>query len=261
VSRAARICGACAAVALVAALTGSARAQTGDPPAPERAISLHAAAGLGVGTLAFTLPTAQGVQRLPDTPFPAVELALRVHAVPRARVSLETLLAYQSSLGLELLLEPQFSLPERVDVRAHRLELSFAPVLRLFAKDGDVALAFPIGFAFHAFVPESHQYPTLAVHAFGGPQLRTELWLKLGELVRLRIGPELQWIVLVDGAMRGEGACCQGLAVGGQGVLEASVGPVFRVAFAYRESRTFVPVVSRFEGVERFLTARIAGEL
>jgi hypothetical protein len=98
-------------------------------------------------------------------------------------------------------------------------------------------------------------------YALGGPQLRAELWLKLGELVRLRIGPEAQWIVLIDGAMRGEGACCQGLAVGGQGLLEASVGPIFRVAFAYRESHAFVPLASRFEDVERMLTARIAGEL
>jgi hypothetical protein len=145
-------------------------------------------------------------------------------------------------------------------VRAQRVELSAAPVLRLSDADSGLALAFPIGFALRAFMPEVHEYP-LKDYAVGGPQLRAELWLKLGALVRLRIGPEAQWIVLIDGPMRGQGACCQGVAVGGQGVLEASVGPIFRVAFAYRESHAFVPLASRFEDVERLLTARIAGEL
>jgi hypothetical protein len=98
-------------------------------------------------------------------------------------------------------------------------------------------------------------------YALGGPLLRAELILPLGDPVRLRFGPEAQWIVLVDGSMREEGACCGGIAIGGQGALEASVGPVFRVAFAYRESHAFVPFTWRFKDVERFLTARIAGEL
>jgi len=121
---------------------------------------------------------------------------------------------------------------------------------------GAGTLAFPIGFALRAFTPEVHEYP-VKNYAFGGPQLRAELWLQLGELVRLRLGPEVQWIVLIDGPMRNE----EGIAAGAQGALEATVGPLFRVAFAYRETRSFVPLAPRFKDVERYLTARIAGEL
>jgi hypothetical protein len=229
-------------------------------PEPGRALLLHAAVGLGVGSLSFSRPIAQGVQTLPATAFAALEVALRLHAWPRAQLSLESLIAYQTSVGLELQLDPPFALPEELDVRTQRVELSTAPVLRLGAEDSGLALAFPIGFAFRSFVTEVHEFP-VAGYAVGGPQLRAELLLRLGELVRLRIGPELQWIVIVDGPMRAQGACCQGLAVGAQGVLEASVGPVFRVAFAYHESHAFVPLDYRFNDVARYLTARVAGDL
>ena len=221
---------------------------------------LHAATGVGVGTLSFARPIAQGVQRLPATAFAALELALRAHAWPHDALSLETLLAYQTSIGLELQFDPLFGLPEEIDVRTQSFEVSAAPVLRLGEEDSGIALAFPVGFAFRSFVTEVHEFP-VAGYGVGGPLLRAEFWLRLGELVRLRIGPEAQWIVIVDGPMRREGACCQGVAIGGQGVLEASVGPVFRVAFAYHESRAFVPLDYRFEDVVRYLTARIAGDL
>ena len=46
------------------------------------------------------------------------------------------------------------------------------------------------------------------------------------------------------------------------GALKAAVGPFFRVALAYRETRAFAPAGAwRFKSVERMLTARIAGEL
>jgi hypothetical protein len=229
-------------------------------PTRRRAIALHAAVGLGVGTLSFTRPTSVGVQRLQDTAFAATEVAVRVHAFPADSFSFEVLLAYQTSVGLMLEFEPLFALPERIDVRAQRLELSGAPVLQLGGSDSRFTLAFPLGVVLRAFMPEVHEYP-VEKYALAGPHLRAELWIRLGELVRLRIGPELQWIVLIDGAMRDQGACCQGVAAGGQGALEASIGPVFRVAFAYRETRSFVPAVSRFQDVERMLTARFAGEL
>jgi hypothetical protein len=238
----------------------SAAAEVEGEPSAQRALSLHVAAGLGVGTLAFTVPTAQGTQRLPDAPFAAADVAVRLHISPEAALSLETLLAYQSSLGFKVQFDPLFALPEEIAARAERMELSVAPVFRLGAAESGWALAFPVGFAFRAFLPEVHEYP-VDKYLVGGPQLRAELWLQLGELVRMRIGPELQWIALVDGVMSEHGACCQGVAIGGQGALEASVGPHFRVAFAYREAHGYVPLDWRFKDVERFLTARLAGEL
>jgi hypothetical protein len=230
-------------------------------PSPERALSLYAGAGLGVGTLAFQRPTAQGAQRLAQTEFAAAEFLLRVHAWQGRPLSLEVLLAYQTSLGLVLQTAPLFGLPQNVDVRAQRVELCAAPWVRLGNTPNAPALAFPLGFAFHSLFPGVHQFD-MPKYSVGGPQLRAEVMVALGEFVSLRAGPEAQWLLLIDPSLRREGACCQGFAFGGQGSLQASVGPGVRIALAYRESHAFVPSGSwMFMDVQRFLTARIAGEL
>jgi hypothetical protein len=114
----------------------------------ERAIALYVASGLGFGTVSFERPTEAGIQALEETPFAAAELLVRVLAWPGRRFSLETMLAYQSSLGLRLQLAPLFGLPERVNARVERGELSVAPVLRFGDGSGPLAIAVPIGFAF-----------------------------------------------------------------------------------------------------------------
>jgi hypothetical protein len=237
------------------------------PPTPaahasaERALSLYAGAGLGIGTLSFDRPTAAGEQKLPQTPFAAADLMFRVRAWPKDRFSLEALLAYQTSLGLVLQTSPLFALPQNVGVRAQRIELSVAPVLRLAEAPNAPVLAFPIGLAVHSLFPELHQF-SMPKYTLGGPQLRAELWLQLGDLVRLRAGPEAELLLLVSSSLRSEGACCQGLSLGGRASVEASVGPVIRIALSYAEAHRFVPIGSwSFMETERFLTARIAGEL
>lgn len=225
-----------------------------------RAIALRFSAALGVGSFAFTRPIPQGVQRLRETPYAATEIALRVHVWPRDRFSIETLLVYQTSLGLELELTPLFGLPERIAARTQRIELSVAPAVRLGASASAPVLVFPVGFAYRTFVPEEHQYQ-VPRYNLGGPMLRAELSVKLGEVVTLRGGPEAQWIVVVGPSLRHEGACCSGVGLAGQVALEAEVGEHVRVALAYREASSSVPVESLFEDVERLLTARIAGEL
>jgi hypothetical protein len=227
----------------------------------ERALSLYAGAGLGVGTLAFQRPTAEGAQKLGQTAFAAAEFVLRVHAWPAKRESLEVLLMYQTSLGLVLQAAPLFALPQNVDVRSQRVELSVAPVLRLGQARNAPALVLPLGFAFRSLFPGVHQF-SVPKYGIGGPHLRAEVLVPLGELVSLRIGPEAQWLVVIDRSLKREGACCQGIAVGGQGSLQARVGATIRIVLAYGESHAFVPSGSwRFMDVERFLTARIAGEL
>lgn len=225
-----------------------------------RAIALHAAAGLGFGTVSFERPTTAGVQAMNETPFAAAEVLIRVRAWPRQRFSLEAALAYHSSLGLRLSLAPLFALPESIAARVERGELSLAPVLRLGADDGAFAIAVPIGFAFQSLLSEVHQYQT-PHYVVGGPTARAELLVELGEIVELRAGPELQWIVLVSSSLREEEACCQGFAFGGQCAIEAAVGPHVAVALAYRQLHSLVPAPGMFfEDVERFLTARIAGK-
>jgi hypothetical protein len=235
-------------------------AESGDDE-PAGGVLFHAGAGLGAGSLSFNRPTSSGEQELPQTAFAAVDLLLRLRAWPDEGVAFEVQLAYQTSLGLVLRRDPQFALPEDVHVRAQRVELTAAPAVRLGDSPGDARLAFPIGFAFRAFVPEV-DYLLISEYSLGGPELRVELWLALGDYIDLRVGPELQWIMLVDDALRREGVDAMGLAFGGQATLEGKIGPTFRMVLAYRELRSGVPGIRQdFSDVERFLTARIAGEL
>jgi hypothetical protein len=239
---------------------GEASAAPG-PAAGGRALSLYAGAGAGVGTLMFQRPTPQGVQRLPQTPFGAAELVLRGRAWPTHRLSFEALVAYQTSLGLVLQTSPLFALPQNVDVRWQRVELSVAPVIRLGEAANAPALAFPVGMLFDSLFPGVHQF-SVPKYTFGGPQLRAELLLEISNVIRLRAGPQAQWLLLVANSLKQEGACCQGIGFGGRGTIEARVGEAIRVALAYSESHAFVPAGAwRFTSVDHFLTVRVAGEL
>ena len=130
------------ACALALLLPALARAQ--EPPEPPRALSLRVAAGAGLGMVGFERPTAAGSQQLPASAFAASELALELHAWPTDAFSLAVQLIYQTSLGLELRIPPQFAVPEDVSMRLQRAELSAAPVIAL-GDSRSVALAFPAG--------------------------------------------------------------------------------------------------------------------
>jgi hypothetical protein len=224
-----------------------------------RAVSLYAGAGFGFGTVSFERPTAAGAQALERTPFAATDVVVRVRAWPDESFMLETLLAYQSSLGLRLQSEPLFGLPQTVSARVQRGELSVAPALRLGAADAPLALAFPVGFGFQSLVSEAHQYG-MPQYVVGGPHLRVELHAELGEIFHLRIGPEAQWILVIASSLREEDACCQGVGFGAQCSVEAEIGSHLRLALAYRQLTSTLPARgASFEDVERFFTARIAG--
>lgn len=233
----------------------------GEGGEPTRAVRLRSAAGVGFGTLSYERPTGAGVETLAETPFGAADVLIGVHAWPDAALSLDTLLAYQTSIGMSLELGPLYGLPVRAAARFQRGELSFAPVLKLGEGTRALSLALPIGFVAQFFEPTVHHL-SLERYSLGGPNARLELRAWLGERVSVRLGPEAQWIVHINGGLADEGACCQGFAIGGQGGIEAAVGPHFRASLAYRETRAFAPAGAwRFKSVERFLTARIAGEL
>jgi hypothetical protein len=201
------------------------------------------------------------VQKLPQTPFGAAEIVLRVRGWPRNRLSLEALIAYQTSVGLVLQASPLFALPQNVDVRWQRVELGVASVLRLGEAANAPALAFPLAMVFDSLFAEVHQF-SVPRYTFGGPQLRAELLLELSHVIRLRAGPEAQWLLLVASSLKQQGACCQGIGFGGRGAIEARVGEAIRVALAYSESHAFVPAGAwRFTSVDRLLTVRLAGEL
>ena len=229
-------------------------------PAAARALSLYAVAGLGVGSLSFTKPTAAGVQYLPESVFAAAEALMRVHVWPADAFSLEAQVAYQTSLGLELELRPLFALPERVPARVQRVEVSVGPRLALSSSKRGPAVSVPIGFAWRSFFPEVHYY-TVKTHNLGSLFVRPELIVALGEQITLRGGPELHWLLLTEPSLEREGASGSGYALGFQAAVQASVGSTFSVSLAYHELHSVIPAAARFEDTERFLTARFGGGL
>jgi hypothetical protein len=230
--------------------------------APKPAVRTDLAVGVGVGTRSFVRPTIEGMQELPDAVFPALDLALRVHAWPADAFSLAVLLRYQTSLGLTIEERPPFALRNRVDARAERAELSVAPTFRLGSSAAAPALAFPVGFGLRSFWPDVHEMMTPG-YTLLGPQLRAELVLPLGDVLALRVGPELQVIIAIDESIRAEGVERSGLAYGGEAVLQLRLGRVFAVELTYRESHAVVASFwtgrDDFEDVERFATGRLSG--
>jgi hypothetical protein len=77
----------------------------------------------------------------------------------------------------------------------------------------------------------------VSVHDYllGGPQPRPELeWTSVRHL-RLRLGPEFQWLLLTGGVAPTSDA--GGFALGVEASLEANPDDALRVTIAHRESR------------------------
>lgn len=220
-------------------------------------VRLFMGAGIGVGTLSFSRPAEGGNQVLPTSPFAAANVDARVHLWPNENLSFELLAAYQTSLGWVVEMDPQFALPEKVNVRAQRMELSVAPVVRW---TDSVSLALPVGLGFQLFTPKAHQY-NLDPFAIGSALVRAEAIIKLTDTLTVRGGPELHWLGFFNKALEGEGTCCSGGAIGVQAAVQATLTETFSLALAFREVRSVVPVAARFTSTERMATARIVGEL
>jgi hypothetical protein len=219
--------------------------------------------GLGFGTRAFERPTTLAGQRLPTAFFPAVELGLRVVAWPERRFSLAVLVRYQSSVGLKVEERPPFALPNEISVRAERGELSAAPTYRFGETKTAPSLAFPLGIGVRTLWPAVHESMTPG-YSLIGPMLRAELNLPLGDLLLLRFGPELQWIVAMDRQLHRNGVANQGAAMGGEAMAQVALGPTFALALCYRESHAVASSINGgpiFNDIERFLTLRLSGAL
>ena len=245
---------------LIAALIGIGMPQHGlAEPGDTRPTGLRLSAGFGLGTRAFVIPTTQGVQQLADTVFPATEFLAALRLGRQRRLGLDVSLAYQTSVQWRLEYQPLFALPEKIAARSQRVELGVAPRLRFASTQTALSLAAVIGFGLRSFWPRPKQFP-IQDYLLGGPQLRVEFEFPLVERVRLRAGPELQWLVVTHGVALAPDV--GGLAFGGEILLEASINAGLCFAFAYRESRSWIPTGTFvFEDTERFITARLSGEL
>ena len=228
--------------------------------ASARGAGLRLDVGLGVGTHAATVPTAQGVQRMGDSPFAAAEASLTLRGWPEARVGLCFVASYRTSIAWQIEQQAQFALPERLDARAEQIELGAGPVLRLSRVRTAASLALTIGLGLRAFWPRPREFPVQG-YLLGGPALRAEfVWPVLASL-ELRLVPELQWLALPFEGPRDLNRST-GLAFGAGLQLGVHVSAAMRVGLAYRESFARVPgASSALEDHTRHVTVRITGEL
>jgi hypothetical protein len=257
---------------------GAAQAQEGSPEAPRedgetpaspapalRVLRLTVFAGAGMGTRSMQrrLP-AGGVQRLETSAFPAADIGIHVRIWPEEEFSLDVLARYESSIGWTVEETPPFALGDVQDVRAERAELSVGPSFRLGASPNSAAVTFPVGLMLRTLWPELHDQLTPG-YSLVGAHLRAELSLGFGEALRVRLGPEVQWIFAIDRAILDAGITAMGIAVGGEAVLQIPLGRRLALEFAYRESHAFAPREGGtgriFKDIERFATARLAGSL
>ena len=219
--------------------------------------------GGGIGTRGFLRPTLLGPQRLADALFPAVDVGLAVQLWPADAFSLGLRVAYQSSLGLEVEEPTPFAIPGKLAARAERVEFSIAPTFRLGDASDSLALAFPIGFGMRTFWPEAREFRTPG-YSLAGPQLRVELIVPFSDALRLRLGPEVIWVVALDQTLQDNGVASQAVGVGGEAALSLQLGSVIGLELCYRESHAFASTTrtsASFEDVERFVTLRLLGSL
>jgi hypothetical protein len=230
------------------------------PSGPD--LSVEPFIGMGVGTHSFRRPTKLGGQSMPDEPMPVVDVGMGFQAWPKRAFSWTFLLRYQTSVGFRVQEDPVFGLPNRVSVRADRLELSAAPTFRFGDSPTAAQLAFPIGASVRGFWPEVHNLLTPR-YVMLGPFVRPELQLSLTDSLTLRIGPEFEWILLFSKHLTNNGVKRQGIALGGEAGLRLALGSIFALDLSYRQSTAMADVNygPTFRDVERFLTLRLLGTM
>ena len=219
-------------------------------------VRIRAYAGFGIGTRGFSRPTALGEQSLSSQVLPAAEVGLDVIAWPEDDFALAFQLRYQTLLWFVVTEKPPFALPNEVDARSERVELSITPSWKL----GPVRLDVPLGATIRTFWPNVHALMTPG-YSLIGPHARLMLAARIAGPISVRLGPELQWIMLIDDSLTSTGVNSQGVAIGGEAAVELALSDTWALGLTYRESHALVGSTRSvsFEDIERFLTARITG--
>jgi hypothetical protein len=220
-------------------------------------VSVQPFAGVGWSTRSFQRPSKLGGgQTLDASVIPAVEVGLRVVAWPAGDFSLIFGVHYQTGLGLIITEKPPFALANEVHARSERVEVTIAPSWRV----GSFRLAVPLGGSMRTLWPGVHTLLTPG-YSLVGPLARVELSGRLAGPISVSLGPEVQWITLIDAALRAEGVRTQGLAFGAEATLSVELSLVWSLALNYRESHALVSSYRGpgFEDVERYMTLRAQG--
>jgi hypothetical protein len=252
-------------VAVVLALASPTRAaaqRASDPGVQANPWSLRLSAELGAGGRNIDLPRDGVVYQIRPGLFPAVGLGFELDHAASGAVTVGLLVRYQSSIGHGIVERHTDGSGLAMDVRSHRLELALAPTFDLDASR-TWSLCASVGYAISNFRPEAHHLQTPA-YSLDGPHLRAALQVAPWQrVVRLRVGPEVQWIVHVGQDLEDRGMAARGLGLGGEAAIELALGRRWILGASYRELRVWLDSVQaqRFEDVARFITARVSGKL
>lgn len=224
----------------VDALTEDRPERDGPPIEPGAAVHLSVAAGGGIGTRSFVLPTPPGVIRLSTTPFPAVGLQLAMSVEPSARGPLAVggTLTYLTSVGLQTTDRQIDGSTRETPSRSQHLEVAAALRYR-FGDAPGIALTARVGWTFRVFSSEAPV--TLPDYTLSGPSAYVGLEVPLadGALV-IGVGPLLHAIVLVDDALTDLGVGGTAVAIGAEGRVELWVSDTVGLAANYRESHALM---------------------
>lgn len=236
-------------------------APVAEPEPAERMLAVEFSGGLGGGTFRADIPKDTGHLALADSAFAAASAQVRVDVAPHSTLFGQVRLDYHTSLGLKVRMQPLFGLPESIRIRYQHFSIAVAPGLNLTDGERPVRLTLPLGYSLTALTPVEHQYP-LKQLVLAGPEAGLELQAPLGERVTVRVGPGARLILVMNNALTDEGAKAPGLGLGGTVEVTAHISDVIHAGLAYREFHTMAPGSdSRYRSRERFLTARLGGEL
>ena len=229
---------------------------------PGRTMRARAFFGGGFGSRALRRPVLGGTQRLDEVFFAAADVGVSVRLWPEDAFSLDVLIRYQTSLGLVIEERPLFALVNKVDVRSERAEVSVAPRIQLGNSAAGTRLAIPIGVSLRNFWPVDHHLMTPR-YTLVGPHVRAELDVALSDVVRVRLGPEIQLFAIVGTDLLDLGVSSPGIALGGEAGIQIRFAEHFAFDLEFRQSwaRASAPTEPSFLDTERFVTARLAGEM
>lgn len=253
---------------LCAVLGTSAHAHAQEPapaePQPQpaaRSIEARVFVGPGVGGRELRYPIVGGTASVDLGAFLSVDVGTQIAFRVSDLFWLSPLGVYQTSIGHSVDELHVASTPHPLAVRSHRFEASLAPELR-FGDARELRLSLALGYTTRSLRPEVHHLLTPS-YSLAGPFIRPALRVPiLTKRLALQLAPELIGIVEVGDALNERGIESGGLGLGGEASLELRLGAHFSVVMTFRESHI---VLSAQGGdasdVERFLSARIVGEL
>jgi hypothetical protein len=226
-------------------------------PALEPTWLFRIAAEGGIGTRSFELPMDGVVYRTDTGLFPVAGVGLEVEHAASAKIAIGVLARYQSSVGLGIVELHTDGSRVPIEVRAHRFEAGVTPTFR-FDDEGRWALALCAGYGVLGFRPLLHL--VTPAYTLAGPFLRAQLQVPLvSDALRLRAGPEGQWIAQVGDQLEQHGVASSGVGLGGAAALELLLGRHVVVSASYREAWSLLgsSQAQSFKDVARFVTARV----